>query len=189
VSRSSIRGLPIVVVLAIVMVAAWQRWGDDRGPRATDPSATAPAPAAPPPAGTAPGPEASDPSRRDLSIDESRGGHTLARHVGKSDDALRQRLARERGISAASTYTDRATAETVVARALVQHDSRVRAWTSRVGNRPNLALSYQGAPGQIIGRTLLRGGRDAVPSTGATVVLRWDGRGFYVLTSYPEVRR
>ena len=40
--------------------------------------------------------------RRDLSLDESMGGHTLARHVGKSDAELADRLSRERQVSAAS---------------------------------------------------------------------------------------
>ena len=44
----------------------------------------------------------------DLSHDEDRGGHTLRKHVGRSDDQLRQRLARERNISAASTHYKRA---------------------------------------------------------------------------------
>ena len=50
-----------------------------------------------------------DIARRNLSDDEARGGHTLARHVGKSDGELRARLERER-IAAASTYTDLGTA-------------------------------------------------------------------------------
>jgi len=58
--------------------------------------------------------------RYDLERDEKRGGHTLARHVGRSDADLGERLRRERQISAASTYTDRATAERVVALALAQ---------------------------------------------------------------------
>jgi Bacterial CdiA-CT RNAse A domain len=55
---------------------------------------------------------------RDLSVDESMGGHTLARHVGKIDAELLQRLRREPQISAASTYTDRTSAESVVGAAL-----------------------------------------------------------------------
>lgn len=47
--------------------------------------------------------------RYDLERDERRGGHTLSRHVGRSDADLRERLSRERQISAASTYTDRVT--------------------------------------------------------------------------------
>lgn len=51
---------------------------------------------------------------RDLSLDEAFGGHTLRRHVGRTDEQLRERLKSESNISAASTYTDRATAERVV---------------------------------------------------------------------------
>ena len=40
------------------------------------------------------------------------GGHTLAKHVGKSDEFLRHRLATEPRIKAASTFYDRQTAET-----------------------------------------------------------------------------
>ena len=43
----------------------------------------------------------------------------------------------------------------------------------------------------VIGRSMARGRRDAVPCENALIVLRWDERreAFYVLTSYPEVRR
>ena len=42
----------------------------------------------------------------DLEADEALGGHTMARHVGRTDAQLAERLQRERDISAASTYTD-----------------------------------------------------------------------------------
>ncbi len=57
-------------------------------------------------------------NRYDLARDEERGGHTLQRHVARTDAQLRERLQRERNISAASTWTDRETAETVVAEGL-----------------------------------------------------------------------
>lgn len=129
--------------------------------------------------------------RRDLSIDEARGGHTLGRHVGRTDGQLRERLDREPNISAASTYTDRATAERVVFRALASNASRLEAWRSRQGPRPNLALDYRGRRDEVIGRTLTRGHDVSTPNTDAVVVMRWDaGRSFeFVLTSYPETRR
>src|SRR5262249_4570432 len=46
----------------------------------------------------------------DLSGDEAMGGHTLARHIGKTDAELIERLRQEPDISSASTYTDRQTA-------------------------------------------------------------------------------
>ena len=125
----------------------------------------------------------------DLARDEARGGHTLARHVGRSDEDLRDRLRREH-VSAASTYTDRVTAERVVAAALAGNRVRVDAWLGRDGGRPNLVLDYRGEGGAPIGRSLRRGERRAVPCTDALVVLRWDGgRAFYVLTTYPEASR
>lgn len=134
---------------------------------------------------------AADTAGRDLARDEARGGHTLERHVGKTDADLRTRLSRERRIPAASTYPDRATAQKTVAAALTQQAARVSRWTARTGGRPNLALDYAGDPGRAIGRSLARGDAATTPCHDAIVVLRWDtsANDWYVLTSYPEVRR
>jgi len=126
--------------------------------------------------------------RYDLARDEARGGHTLARHVARTDDELRERLARERNISAASTWTDRETAETVVAEALAAERSRVESWMRRGFPRPNLALHYNA--GRVVGRSLRRGDAQTVYCTSAVIVLRADGpESFFVLTTYPEARQ
>ena len=182
----------LLALLLIAAVGIWQWWrvrpsDNEPGPPPASVEAT-PAGGRIASAPSAAAETAALPSR-DLSADESRGGHTLARHVGMTDAALRARLAREQDISAASTYTDRAIAERTVGRVLADQSNRVQAWASRQGSRPNLALSYRGPSKQIIGRTLPRGKREPIPTTDAVVVLRWDGRDFYVLTSYPEVRR
>jgi CDI toxin RNase A-like protein len=130
-------------------------------------------------------------SARDLSIDESMGGHTLARHVGKTDAELSERLRRERDISSASTYTDRETAERAVGDAVATAGHRLEAWLDRRGRRPNLVLQYKDPQGTPIGRSLSRGRRESVVCDRALVVLRWDERAnrYYVLTSYPEAER
>jgi hypothetical protein len=130
-------------------------------------------------------------ARRDLARDEARGGHTLARHVGLSDEDLRARLARETRIAAASTFEDRATAEAVVGEALVRSADRVRDWARRAESRPNLALDYRGTKGRVIGRSLRRGRRQVEACVDAVVVLKWRerDRDYFVLTAYPEVRR
>jgi len=117
------------------------------------------------------------------------GGHTLARHVGKTDDELRERLRREPNISSASTYTDRATAEAVVGAALSSAPRSFEAWRYRAGRRPNFVLHYWAR--REIGRSVARDSVEATPCEDALVVLRWDDRRqqFYVLTSYPEERR
>ena len=187
--RASIRSTAWIGLLALVLQVGCQA----AAPASAPPQASA-APA--PPAASREAPDAPQDrapavsnSGYDLARDEARGGHTLARHVGRTDAQLRERLQREQ-ISAASTYPDRATAERVVARTLAQQRSRVDQWLARKGSRPNLALDYRGDRKETIGRSLTRRTPQTIPCSDAVVVLRWDGnRGFIVLTSYPEASR
>lgn len=128
-------------------------------------------------------PDASSRSSRDLSWDEQQGGHTLARHVGRSERELEERLAREGGIAAASSFVDRPTAEEVVGSTLAREKERVESWLRR--DRQNLTLDYRGPAERTIGWVLLRGESRPVAASAARVVLRQrDGR-YFVLTSYP----
>jgi hypothetical protein len=138
---------------------------------------------------TPPNREAVSNTRHDLSEDERQGGHTLARHVGRTDAELAERLRREPEISSASTYTDRATAEAVVGAALMTTTRAFTTWQRRTGRRPNFALHYDAH--RVIGRLLSRGRQMTVPCERAVVVFRWNDtrHRFYVLTSYPEERR
>ena len=126
---------------------------------------------------------------RDLSQDEASGGHTLRKHVGRTDGELRQRLRHERNIAAASTWTDRDTAERAVGAAIEQNREKIERWVSRQGGHPNLVIDYDGDPSHPIGRTLNRDANQAEPCSHATIVLKWSGPSeYYVLTSYPECR-
>jgi Bacterial CdiA-CT RNAse A domain len=128
---------------------------------------------------------------RDLNLDEAAGGHILRKHVGQTDEQLRERLAQERHITGASTYTDRSTAEHAVGAAIAQSQERIQTWLGRSGGHPNLVLDYDSeAP---IGRTINRGENQSRPCTHALVVLKYDLKytgtnNYYVLTSYPECR-
>jgi hypothetical protein len=127
-------------------------------------------------------------SRYDLSRDEERGGHTLKKHVSRSDAELRERLDRERNISAASTWTNREVAEETVGAALQRDRNRIEQWESRGERRANLALHFDA--GREIGRSLRHGESASSPCTQAVIVLKADGpNGFYVLTTYPEDRQ
>ncbi len=115
------------------------------------------------------------------------GGHTLQRHIGRTDDELRERLERERHISAASTYTNRATAEHVIAEAIRQNQDRIQHWLERSSGHPNLVLEYHSD--QQVGRVLNRGESHSIPCSNAIAVLKWaEPNRYYVLTSYPECR-
>lgn len=123
---------------------------------------------------------------RDLSLDEAQGGHTLERHVGKSDAELAARLKAEPDISAASSYFDRTTAERSVSAVLVKKAAEMEKWERKTGSRANLALRLD--LGETVGRSLKRGQSKAVDVDAVVVVLRWDDGDWYVLTSYPEDR-
>jgi hypothetical protein len=126
----------------------------------------------------------------DLAAAERLGGHTLARHVGLTDDDLRERLRREPNLAAASTYPDRQTAERVVAATLAQSTRRIATWSAGTGARPNLTLDFRGHPATPVGRSLRRGDTRVRACPDAVVVLRWHASGrFHVLTSYPECRQ
>lgn len=125
--------------------------------------------------------------RYDLSRDEQRGGHTLDKHVGQTDDELRQRLEREQHISAASSWNDRAAAEETVGAAPRAEQSRIQSWQARGYPRSNLALHFDA--GKVIGRSMRHGDPRSTPCTQAVIVLKADGpTHFYVLTTYPETR-
>jgi len=126
-------------------------------------------------------------STRNLARDEAAGGHILRKHVGQTEQQLRQRLQREENITAASTYTDRSTAERAVGAAIAQSQGEIQNWLSRSGRHPNLVLDYD-SPNPI-GRTMNRGENQSRVCAHAVVVLKYNGPNhFYVLTSYPECR-
>jgi hypothetical protein len=137
------------------------------------------------------GPVSAQGARRDLAADERCGGHTVARHVGRTIAQLAERLRQQPDISAASTYPDLPTAEPVVGAALARERGRIASWSARRGPRPNLALRYRAPGPKAIGRSWQRGKVAPDACFQAVVVLRWDvSRGaFCVLTSYPEVGR
>jgi len=126
--------------------------------------------------------------RHDLSQDESAGGHTLRKHVARTDAQLRERLEHEREISAASTWNDRESAEAAVGAAIAGQNSRISRWLER-DKHPNLVLDYDGDPAHPFGRTLRRGEDQVQPCAHAVIVLKWDApNAYHVLTAYPECR-
>ena len=180
--------LACLLALVAILSGAWTT----AAPAVFDPSGqTAIGQAVEAPGPRAPATALPDEARRDLRSDERLGGHTLARHIGRTDAELAARLQREGQITAASTYVDVETAERVVGVTLARSSNRLATWLRQRGPRTNLVLNYTQTNGPPIGRSLRRGARQSVPCYQALVVLRWDDRAnrWLVLTSYPEARR
>lgn len=176
------RWIPLLLFLAAAAVAWWRLPSSSSPPsKRHDPSAAR--------EGSRPGstlpssPATTAEPRRDLAEDDRAGGHTLRRHVDRSDDDLRRRLREEPGIAAASTFDDRATAERVAGATIERERGRIDRWLA--SGHGNLALDFRGPRGEPVGRVLVRGEREPRPSADARVVLARRGETFFVLTAYP----
>ena len=111
-------------------------------------------------------------------------GHTLQRHVGKSEGALRMRLTVEPQISYSSTFYDRATAENAISDILTAQQDKIDIWLR--GSEARLVLTDQAA--QPVGVSIPRGG-EPMHVSGVKVVLRRDhptSVGYRIHTGFPQ---
>jgi len=115
---------------------------------------------------------------------EERGGHILAKHVGKSEAQLSKRLEAEPSLKTASSFRDESTAEQAIASAIDNNQSTIDRWLKKP-RREKLVIEYESE--SSMGTSLKRGTSVARPSNVATIVLQPDSDGgFYVLTAYLE---
>ena len=118
----------------------------------------------------------------------SHRGHTIARHVGKSNADLADRLARE-DVNVASGFYDLETAAIAIVRTIRHepNDAKVRRWLGDDENRRRLALRREFA--KPIGRIVYRDGGRREGKTAIAVLTKrsTDGRASYrLLTAYVE---
>jgi hypothetical protein len=122
-----------------------------------------------------------------LSAEESAGGHTIARHVGRSEAQLRARLAAESRITAASTFRTLADAERSVAEALRAQQGVIKAWAKTANIGQTKAITHDA--GRVVGFGVVRASNTTVQMSRLTVVLRKvsdRGRIYFVLTAFPK---
>lgn len=157
------------------------------------PSPALPPPPPPPPPGAVaprgiPGRAAADPI---LAYMEARGGHTMDRHVGKTDADLQARATTNtappgmpRRYAAASTFADADIATDTFRQAEKAHAGRISTWIAnpRAGGRLVLTTPYA----QPIGVTVPARGGPAVPARTSVMVLDKVGGMILVTTFYPK---
>lgn len=121
-----------------------------------------------------------------LERQEAAGGHTLARHVGKSDDWLMTRLAGDWHLHFASSYSDRATAAAAIETLLERHRARINRWAEHAAN--GAEFTVRGAVDHPVGRTAWRpvGLDHLAESRTLVIIVKKDApASCLVLTSYP----
>ena len=145
-------------------------------------------------AGCAPKPDSSglgdvrQPIQVNLQEHEAAGGHTIARHVGKDDNYLADRLQSNLRLNTVSTFSNYEVAEASVNAVLNMQRKEVADWW-----RGELARQAFFARVPTHGRALTRqqfeerSAAQYVPDRAVVrVVLVRKGDGFYVLTAFPQ---
>lgn len=121
-----------------------------------------------------------------LEAQEAFGGHTVARHVGKTDEWLVDRLRKSSRISAASTYPNMATATAHIQAALTAKTAMLNQWVRDAPAGATRAVDY--LAGKIVGRIVLRPPRltNIINAKKLRAVMRVTTNGTcFLLTSYP----
>ena len=119
-----------------------------------------------------------------LAAHEYAGGHLIDKHVGLAESDLSTRLATDSRISAASTFTNRATAEAAVSTVL---DSNTVAIQSFLKSSDRV-LVLNGSLSGPVGINLSRGFTNAVSVSNVRVVLQRDtsmSTGYRIVTGFP----
>ena len=116
-----------------------------------------------------------------LKAQEKAGGHLIARHVGKSQPYLANRLANSPRMPAASTFLNITEAEMAVGRLMKANSSQISSWLSSGANRTlKLEGSFTG------GNVLQRGSTSITTGSGMRVILKGNGQGnYHLLTGFP----
>ncbi len=128
-------------------------------------------------------------TRKTLTLDKLLGGHSIEKHVGKSENWLRQRLLEETDLDFASSFRNYETANRVVGKAIKENTAKIEKWLVGKTNKPlELEITMENNIGTILGRG--KGGsvglKTAIETNKAKVILIKDNTplGWHILTTY-----
>lgn len=119
-----------------------------------------------------------------LSAHEAIGGHTIDRHIGKTEQQLRQRLAAEPQISAASSFYNQQQAERDIGEALAVNQGVIATWLKS----PERRYTFNYDTKHPVGITISRNRPQAITVSKLRVVLQRKSNfppGYFILTAYP----
>ncbi|HEK9101072.1 RNase A-like domain-containing lipoprotein [Bacillus cereus] len=123
-------------------------------------------------------------------LDEMEGppknGHTIERHVGKTEEDLKKRLRTDK-VSAASTYYDKEVATKAVKDSLKQHEQEIENWLKNSKENRLVLNTKHSFP---VGKTVLKKDmsvKDKLINTITVLARDKSGTlGFKIITSYPS---
>jgi hypothetical protein len=109
-------------------------------------------------------------------------GHTLLKHVGQTPRQLAKRFKTEPYVKWSSSFTDRATAEAAVAKAIQDNPQAITAWLA--SSLPSLRIHTD--VGIVVGRSVAKNGT-IISTSKVRVALRKENTvlGYYIKTAHP----
>lgn len=117
------------------------------------------------------------------------GGHTILKHVGKTEAELRARLAAQPWIRGAGSFSTLDVAERAISSGLRANAARIQAWASQAsaaGGAPTLTLVHNAS--SVIGYGVMRASNTLQNMTRLQIILKFEmynGNPYYILTAYP----
>ncbi len=124
--------------------------------------------------------------RISLAAHETQGGHTIARHVGRTEAELRARLASQQAIPAASTFQTLAQAERAVAAGLKANRLAITQWAKTAA--PGAKRAFVWSSSSPVGEGVVRATGALTKMSRVRIVLKkqaLQGKIYYVLTAFP----
>lgn len=111
------------------------------------------------------------------------GGHTIANHVGKTDNELLARFEQNKRLIMSSTFKNLNVAESVISRAIYYNRTNIK---SLLGGGRRLTIVYPA--GQEIGYGFSRGSTQRISMRSVRIVIElkeYNGKPYYILTAFP----
>lgn len=109
----------------------------------------------------------------------------MKKHVGRTDQQLKDRLKNEPNVPTASTFPDRATAESAVSKVIDDNQSKI---SDFLKGKDNQIVVIEKAS-EPVGTSWKRGAKAAVPGTEIYLIIRKDKKmptGYRIHTGYPN---
>ena len=116
------------------------------------------------------------------------GGHTLLKHIGKTEAELRARLLAQPGIPAASTFKSLEIAERTLYQAIRANRVGIEAWARTAA--PGARQAFLHTAASPVGQGVVRTSNSLVQMSKVRFVLKMEqykGKLYYILTAFPEI--
>ncbi|EKD5158990.1 TPA: hypothetical protein L3F15_000857 [Enterobacter cloacae] len=114
------------------------------------------------------------------------GGHTLANHVGKTDNELLARFEQNKRLIMSSTFKNLNVAESVISRAIYYNRTNIKSLLGGGNRGGRLTIIYPA--GQEIGYGFSRGSTQRISMRSVRIVIElkeYNGKPYYILTAFP----